>query len=104
MALSDLTLSDREVVMQCIKLIVDGPYLMQTELQTRTGLTRAELEDARRALPTLTRVEVNDPTSLAISNCLNEVVNGIRVDPSDWSQWFDVPPSEVAKVLARWTR
>ena len=39
MALSDLTPSDREVVKQCIELIVDGPYLLQSELQTRTGLT-----------------------------------------------------------------
>ncbi len=104
MALIHLTSSDREVVGQCIKLIAEGPYLMQTELQTRTGLTRAELDEARKSLPTLSRVDMNDPSSLAINNCLNEVVNGIRVDPSDWLKWFDVSPSEVARIFLQWKR
>ena len=104
MAFSDLTCSDLKVAQQCIELVVDGPYLMSSEVQTRTGLTRAELEAARSALPGLTQVEAGDCSSLAINNCLNEVVNGISIETADWSRWFDVTPSEVADVLLRWQR
>lgn len=66
MALSDLTPSDRKVIKQCIELIVESPHLMQSELRTRIGLTRAKHDDAQRVLPTLTKVEMNDAATFLI--------------------------------------
>ncbi len=43
MAISELSERDKQLVHECMVAIAQGPFLEEWEFQTRTGITRAQL-------------------------------------------------------------
>lgn len=89
-AFEKLSYDDRYVIVQCMKLLLDGDWFFPGEEYTRMGVWEYEL---REVLQLLTQVLNTDNTSLlkttmlsidtiylAIHNGLNEVSAGIDID------------------------
>ncbi len=97
-----LSKSEQEIVLQCMTAIVDGTAIADWEFHTRLGVSRPKL---RRIISQWREIGDRFPDSdefLAISNCLNEVCNGIFVSPSEWDQWFTYQRDRVKETLDHW--
>jgi len=72
------------------------------EKHSRIGLGPDELKVAIDQWPTINDADDNRNGFLAINNCLNEICHGIRIEPSEWSTWFDTSETEIKSTYGTW--
>jgi hypothetical protein len=100
MSLTNLTTNEINVIGECIRASVNGPFFEGESLHTLTGLWDAELEEIARSWPDVNEEEQN--VQLAINNVLNNLLGY----PHDcWDVWFEyvsVPPDELRTIYAKW--
>jgi hypothetical protein len=100
MSLKNLTPHEINVIGECIRASVKGPFFEGESLRTLTGLWDPELEEISRAWPDVNEAEEN--VQLAINNVLNNLLGY----PHDcWDVWFEyisVPPDDLRKIYTKW--
>ncbi len=100
MSLKNLTTNEINVVGECIRASLNGPFFEGESLHTLTGLEPAELEEIALAWPNVNEDEEN--VQLAINNVLNNLLGY----PHDcWDVWFEyisVTPEDLKKIYAKW--
>jgi len=104
MAFAELSPSEQQIVLQCMKAIADGSEIEDWEFQTRLGIVRPSL---RRIISLWPAIDDSSETSdefLAINNCLNEVCHGVKIPASEWQKWFAQPIDEIIKTYYKWLR
>jgi hypothetical protein len=102
MAFKDLPKTEQALVLQCMKAIVDGDAIKDSEFQTRLGITRPVVRRIISQWPDIDdRVEDSDEF-LAINNCMNEVCHGIRMTPEEWAERFTVPKDTILRAYDNW--
>ena len=102
MASRALTEAEKDTIRRCLVAILDGPFIDDWEFKTRLGFDRMTLRSILSARPYLD-CNSEDPTvQLAIDNCMNEVVNGVDISPTQWDRWFTVPRQEVKSTFSTW--
>lgn len=90
---------DSDVIRQCLRAAVDGPFFSDSEFHTLFGFERTTLRRIAESWPVW-----DDPVeqSDAVSNSFN---NLLGYPHGRWDVWHDyITPisSEVARVFARW--
>ncbi len=87
-----------ETAYHCLRAVVYGPFLEDSEFQTRLGLTRSEAQQLAGTWP-----EPEDPRAVQmIVACINEVCHGIRFSDQEWRFWFSESPEEIRNVYLKW--
>ena len=104
MAFEQLTEREQEVVQQALNSVFHGPYIEDAEFATRLGLDRGQLREVLVAWPRLEDADDDSDASLAINNCMNEVLHGAYISPEDWARQFTVPKEDMEAVYEHWAQ
>ena len=103
MAFEKLDRDDQNVILQCLTAILKGPFIEEIEFQTRLGFDRSQLARIISNFPRLDN-SGDSTATLAINNCLNEVVNGVSIPDSEWQKWFTSSREELAATYRKWSQ
>jgi hypothetical protein len=95
-------LSEREqaIIKRCLEYVLRSGAL-SGEFETRMGVSERAVEDLLARWPQVGQVG-DDSDHIAINNAMNEVVNGIHISDSGWSESFPWSLHEVAGALKHW--
>ena len=99
MPLRDLTAVEQEVVRQCLRAAVVGPFFPMGVFQTLFGLDHPRVADIAFA----TSIDDASPdVSHAINNAMNNLTGYPHKRQDVWSQYVSVSPEEVRRILNKW--
>jgi hypothetical protein len=100
MSLRDLTKSEQNVVLECLRASVEGPFFPDWEFQTIFGLERTAVEGVVNRWPV--DDEQDEVAHLAINNALNNLIGYPHRREHEWPQHISVPAAEVGRIFAKW--
>ena len=99
MGWTSLTSEEKEVVRQCLRAAVEGPFFPEWEFGTIFGLERDEVAAVFAAWPDLDDSRNRD--GLAVNNALNNLLGYPHRREERWSDYISASRDEVAGVLAK---
>jgi hypothetical protein len=101
MPLTDLDEQERDVVRQCLKAAVDGPFFPDWEFETIFGLER---DDVRRVLMSWPGInEADESVVRAINNSFNNLLGYPAKNKQEiWTKFISVSGMELAKIFDKW--
>jgi len=102
MALQDLTDIERSAVRQCLRAIIDGPFIEDWEFHTRLGIHRTTAKTILASWRYLDDSIEDSDTFLAINNSMNEVCHGVPISPDEWEKWFTASREEIRRTFRKW--
>jgi hypothetical protein len=91
MAFKELSPSEKEIALQCMKAIADGHEIEDREFQTRLGIARPTLKRVISLWPQIDDSSDDSVEFLAINNCLNELCRGVDIPATEWGKRFAQP-------------
>jgi hypothetical protein len=100
MGIKSLSAKEQEIVLRCMK--ATASYLDDWEKHPRLGLEADDLLQEIARWPNIDDRDKSGNGFLAINNSMNEVCNGFRIPPEEWTSWFDTPISEIESTYQRW--
>jgi hypothetical protein len=100
MPLTDLTESEQQVIRDCLRASVAGPFFPMWEFHTLFGLEHQDVSDIAFGPPL---DDSREDVKVAINNALN-MLTGYphRCGPQVWQQFISVTPDEVRRILKKW--
>jgi hypothetical protein len=100
-SLANLDEREREVVRECLRAAVDGPFFPDWEFETIFGLKR---DDVRQVLLSWPRLdEANESTVRAINNSFNNLLGyPTRNKQEMWPKFISVSDMELARIFDKW--
>jgi hypothetical protein len=104
MAFKDLSATEKETVLQCMKAIADRQEIEDWEFHTRLGIVRPTLRRIISLWPDIDDSAENSEEFLSINNCLNEVCNGVNIPATEWRKWFEQPKDEIKRTYHKWLK
>ena len=104
MAFADLSPNEKQIVLECMKAIADGPYFQDWEFHTRLGIERPTLRRIISIWPAINDRSDDSDGFLAINNCLNEICHGIQIADPEWQSRFAHSKDEVKSTLHKWLK
>lgn len=101
MPLIDLTESERQVVLECLRASVAGPFFPLWEFHTLFGLEHQEVADI--AFGPLPLDDAREDVKAAVNNALN-MLTGYphKCGQAVWGRFISAPPAEVRRILKKW--
>ena len=101
MGLANLREEERQVVLQCLRAAVEGPFFPEWEFHTIFGLTREEVRAVLLSWPDL--VEADQSVVVAINNSFNNLLGYPTENARElWSKYISVTPMELALIFDKW--
>jgi hypothetical protein len=100
MSLQSLNDKERQVIFECLRAVVDGPFFPDWEFHTLFGLQRSEVARIVAAIPDID--DSDERVSRAINNSLGNLLHYPHGLTEAWKQFISVPQSEVSRVFDRW--
>jgi len=90
---------DDEVIRECLRAAVDGPFFPDWEFATLFGFERGEIRNIAERWP-----EWDDAgeQSDAVNNTLNHLLGYPINQRERWTDYISVSPNDVIRVYARW--
>jgi hypothetical protein len=102
MAFAQLSPSEQQIVLQCMKAIADGPEIEDWEFHTRLGIVRPSLRRIISHWPAIDDSSDGSDEFLAINNCLNEICHGVKIPEAEWREWFTWPKDAIIRTYHKW--
>jgi hypothetical protein len=100
-ALERLDERERQVVRECLRASVEGPFFPDWEFATLFGLTRDEVKKVLLSWPALD--ESDQFVVLAINNSFNNRLGYPAQDKQDvWPNFISVSHLELARIFDKW--
>ena len=100
MSFADLTPQDKNVIYQCLKAVVEGPFIPDWEFHILFGRYRNEVKEV---MDSWSEIDPNsENTQIAINNSLNNLLGYPHKRFDIWSDYISVSPSEVAEIYRKW--
>ena len=100
MSFQSLNDQEKQVVFECLRAAVEGPFFPDWEFPTLFGLERQEVARVLAAAPQID--DADEDVSLAINNTLGNLLHYPHGEVLAWSQFISVPESEVRRVFEKW--
>lgn len=101
MPLAALDEKERNVVRECLRAAVDGPFFPDWEFHTIFGLTREEVKAVLMSWPELD--ETNDSVVRAINNSFNNLLGyPARNKQELWPNYISVSGIDLARIFDKW--
>jgi hypothetical protein len=99
--LADLDNRERNVVGECLRAAVEGPFFPEWEFPALFGLTRDEAANVLKSWPDLD--ERDESVILAINNSLNNLLGyPYHKENLEWPKFISVTKEEVARIFFKW--
>jgi hypothetical protein len=102
MALCDLSQFEREIVGQCIRALVDGPFLPDWEFHTLTGLFRPQIAEVAERWSSVD--EAIDLHRRAIHASLATLLYGPIRQFDRWHEYIAADRAEIERIARKWWR
>lgn len=100
MALQDLTPDEQQIVLDCLKASVEGPFFPKWEFSTLFGLSREEVRSVIQKWPV---DDTSDEVAArAINNAMNNLLGYPHQEKEAWYQYISVSQEEVHATLEKW--
>jgi hypothetical protein len=90
----------KEIAIQCAHAVTYGPFISDTEFQTRIGLYRSEAKEIVGSLSGRDFSNLADDDKLLINNCFNEIAHGIQLSRVDREKWVNYSSQEIKQAYA----
>jgi len=100
MSLANLSEKDRDVVRQCLRAAVDGPFFPDSEFQTLFGLERTEVKSVLQSWPNLD--ESQESVRLAINNSFNNLLGYPHRCERQWPLFISVTEKDAERIFNQW--
>ena len=100
MPLTELSIDERRVVLECLRASAEGPFFPEWEFSTLFGIARPDLVRIVEAWPEID--ERTEEVQLAINNSMNNLLGYPHACEDAWPQFLSVPRSEVERIYAKW--
>ncbi len=101
MSLANLDEREREVVRECLRAAVDGPFFPDWEFNIIFGLTRDEVKQVLLSWPELN--EADESVVRAINNSFNNLLGyPARNKQELWPKFISVSGIELARIFDKW--
>jgi hypothetical protein len=104
MAFKELSSSEKEMELQCMKAIAEGSEIEDWEFHTRLGIVRSTLRKIINSWPEIDDSSNHSDECLAINNCMNEICNGIHIPSTEWRKHFTQSRDEIRHTYHKWLR
>jgi len=99
--LADLDGREREIVRECLRATVEGPFFPEWEFGIIFGLERDEVRQVLLSWPKLD--ESDDIVTRAINNCFNNLISYPAPNKQVvWPMFISVSPIELARIFDKW--
>ena len=98
--LASLTLREKQVVLECLRAAVDGPFFPEWEFPILFGLEREQVRQIAAAAPHID--DSREDAALAINNALANLLGYPHRQESAWPQFISAPWEEVSRVFDKW--
>jgi hypothetical protein len=102
MVLDELTVAEREVVRECLKASVEGPFFPDWEFGVLFGVERERARKVLKAWPNVSEEE--EVVSLVLNNAMNNLLGYPHECENVWHEHISVSPSEVARIFKKWRK
>jgi hypothetical protein len=100
MSVADLDSRERNVIRDCLRAAVEGPFFPDWEFSTLFGLSRTEVREVLESWPNLD--EANESVVLAINNSLNNLLGYPHALENKWSEFIPVTEQELGRIYMKW--
>ena len=100
MPLESLTVEERDVVHECLKASVEGPFFSEWEFTTIFGIEQEEVEKVLESWPDVD--EDDQVVALALNNAMNNLLGYPHRCEDVWGEYISVPPREVGRIFQKW--
>lgn len=101
MSLANLDEGEREVVRECLRAAVEGPFFPEWEFETIFGLKRDDVARVLQSWPELNEAE--ESVVLAINNSFNNLLGyPTRNKQETWPKFISVSGIELARIFDKW--
>jgi hypothetical protein len=101
MPLNDLTEDERQIVGECLRAAVKGPFFPMWEFHALFGLEHHEVADI--AFGPMPLDDAREEVKIAINNALNTLTGyPHKCGEEVWRKFIHVPPDEVRRILKKW--
>ncbi len=101
MPLSNLDDREQEVVRECLRAAVDGPFFPDWEFETLIGLDREEVRRVLLSWPALN--EADESVVMTINNSMSNLLGyPIGDDLNAWPRFISVNRTELASIFDKW--
>jgi hypothetical protein len=100
MPLDNLNSQQQNVVLECLKASVEGPFFPDWEFSVLFGLERAEVREIVDQWPVDDRSD--DKAARAINNAMNNLLGYPHGQDEAWPKYISVPKDEVRVIFQKW--
>jgi hypothetical protein len=91
--------ADLDVVKDCLKAAVDGPFFPEWEFQTLIGVDRDTVRSVYRAWPEKT--VSSEDYGCAIIGSMNNLVGYPHGYDAEWGKYISASPDEVSELIVK---
>ncbi len=102
MSLLNLSETEHDLALQCLKFFVHSNYFDEDEFVTRLGVTKTQLSAVISSFPSINDENPEGEGFLALNNCFNELCNGFTLPPEEWRKWFAASRNALCLAYAHW--
>lgn len=106
MPLTELDKEEIEVIAQCIRACVYGPFFSDAEFRALFGVSRSEAKVVADQFPNVDEFDDsangNDDSWLVINNALANVLGRFAANESAWGGFISATPQRVKQVYEKW--
>ncbi len=94
----ELSEREKEIVKQCLRAAVEGPFFPEWEFHTLFGL---RTDEARRALEAWPNGKVTKDVRRAVVGAMNHLTGYPHGEEERWKSYIAAEPEEVRSILDR---
>jgi hypothetical protein len=98
--LSQLDERERQIMFECLRAAVNGPFFPEWEVHTLFGLERQEVKQVAEMCPNID--DSNEQVNLAIHNSIGNLLGYPHGEENTWQKFISASPEEVEKVFQKW--
>ena len=99
-SLHQLSESERDTIGECLRAVVEGPFIPEEEFHTIFGLERHEVASVLKAWPNVD--ESDEVVRIAINNSLNNLLGYPHGMDDEWPKWIGVSMQELNAIFTKW--
>ena len=100
MPLDDLSQREKEIILECLRASVHGPFFPESEFHIIFGVDPDEVEKVISIWPNVNEDEI--PVRLSINNSMNNLLGYPHNCGNHWSNFISVTKKELLRIFYKW--
>lgn len=102
MPLINLTKNEKEVVFECLRAALNGPFFDDDDFHILFGFHKNEMIKIIDCLPNIN--DSDEITKRAINNSINNLIGFPHNKEKYWDDYISVSPTELESIYKKWIK